>query len=90
MRRGTALLSLHLEPQVRERRGARKDIPTRERTFGRCPLQGRVVGGMAVVGEVTFGEWMRHVFGEVPGWVPIVVFRGGCARVVLLGLAQRR
>ena len=84
------------EPQVRERHSAGEDFPPREGAFGRCPLQGqcaaspRVVGEMLVVGEVTFGEPVRHAFGGGCGGVPITFLRGGCVCVVLLGLGQRQ
>ena len=49
-----------------------------------------VVGGMVVVGEVTFGEPVRHAFGGGSGGVPITFLRGGCVCVVLLGQGQRQ
>ena len=45
---------------------------------------------MVVVGEVTFGEPVRHAFGGGCGGVPITFLRGGCVCVVLLGLGQRQ
>ena len=45
---------------------------------------------MVVVEEVTLGESMWRVFGGGRGGVPIAVFRGPCARVVLLALGHRR
>ena len=83
MRRALLMCCCVPEPQLREHRGAREDFPPREGAIARCPLQGqraaspRVAGGLVVVGEVTLGESMRHVFGGVGGGVPVAVFRGG-------------
>ena len=45
---------------------------------------------MVVVGEVTFGEPVRHAFGGGRGGVPIIFLQWGCVCVVLLGLGQRQ
>ena len=45
---------------------------------------------MVHVWEVPLGDSMQHVLGGGRGAVPMVVFRGRCARVVLRGLDQGR
>ena len=85
------------ESHLREQHGAGQDFPPCEGAFRRCPLQGqraaspRVVGGMVIIGKVTLCESMRHVFGGGQKRGPNRGLpRLGVARVVLLGLGQRR
>ena len=96
MRPGVAHVSVRAGARATRARGAGGDFPLPEGALGRFPLQGQraaspqVVGGMVVVGELTFGESMRHVFGCRREVVAVVVFWGLCARVVLLGLGHGR